>query len=175
MQSITQASANGIRWSQPHAAQTEYELRSGADLLATLKFRNMFGTFATAESADGCWTFKRVGFWQNRASIRACGSETDLAVFTNNTWDRGGTLQFPDGRTFKATTNFWMTNFEFRTGADEPLVAFDYGGIFHRSADVQVSPLGQRTAECPLLVLFGWYLVLMLDMANGAGAVVVPM
>lgn len=175
MRTITQASAKGIRWSQPRAARMEYELRSGADLLATLKCRNMFGTFATAEGADGCWTFKRVGFWQNRASIRACGSETDLAVFTNNTWDRGGTLQFPDGRAFKATTNFWMTNFEFRTGADEPLVTFDYGGVFHRSADVQVSALGQRTAECPLLVLFGWYLVLMLDMDNGAGAVVVTM
>jgi hypothetical protein len=76
----------------------DYELRSDADLLATLTFRNMFGTFATAESADGCWTFKRVGFWQNRASIRACGSDTDVAVFKNNTWDRGGTLEFSSGR-----------------------------------------------------------------------------
>ncbi len=156
----------------------EYELRSGTDLLATLKCRNMFGTFATAASADGCWTFKRVGFWQN-GSIRACGSETDIAVFKNNTWDRGGTLQFsgefPGGSTFKATTNFWMTNFEFRTAADEPLVTFDYGGVFHRSADVHISPLGQRIPECSMLVLFGWYLVLMLDMDNGAGAVVVTM
>ena len=175
MQSITQASAKGIQWSQPRAAKMEYELRSGADLLATLKFRNMFGTFATAEGADGCWTFKRVGFWQNRANIRACDSDTDLAVFRNNTWDRGGTLEFPGGGTYKATTNFWMTNFEFRTDADEPLVAFDYGGVFHRSADVHISPLGQRTAACPLLVLFGWYLVLMLDMDDGAGAVVVTM
>ena len=175
MQSISQANAKGLRWSQPRAARMDYELSSGADLVATLKFRNMFGTFATAESADGCWTFKRVGFWQNRASIRACGSDTDLAVFKNNTWDRGGTLEFSSGGTFKATTNFWMTSFEFRTGADELLVAFDYRGVFHRSADVHVSPLAQRTAECSVLVLFGWYLVLMLDMDDGAGAVVVTM
>lgn len=175
MRSMSEASAKEIRWSQPRAARMEYELRSGTELLATLTFKNMFGTFATTESADGCWTFKRVGFWQKRASIRACGSDTNLAVFTNNTWDRGGTLEFAAGRAFKATTNFWMTHFEFRTAADEPLVTFDYGGVFHRSADVHISALGHRTPDSSMLVLFGWYLVLMLDMDDGAGAVVATM
>ena len=134
-----------------------YELRSGGDLLATLRFRSMFGTFARAESEDGCWTFKRMGFWQNRASIRACGSVTDLAMFTNNTWDGGGTLVFSDGHRVQASTNFWMTNFEFRTVTDDPLVTFDYGGVFHRSAQVRVSPRARPAAESSLLVLFGWY------------------
>ena len=42
----------------------EYELRAGDMLAATLRFRSSFGSFATAEDGDGCWTFKRVGFWQ---------------------------------------------------------------------------------------------------------------
>jgi len=53
-----------------YTVRMAYELRSGSEILARLEFRNMFGTFATAESADGCWTFKRVGFWHHRASIR---------------------------------------------------------------------------------------------------------
>ena len=170
-------SQTDLTWSQPSAGRREYELRSGAELVAALKFRSRFGTLATAESGDACWTFKRVGFWQSRASIRACGSETDLAVFTNQTWGNGGTLEFAGGRAFKATTNFWMTNFELLTDADEVLVRFKYGGVFRRSAEVEILPAAKGISEVSLLVLFGWYLVIMLDIdtAAQAGAVVATM
>lgn len=150
----------------------EYELRSGPELVATLKFRSMWGTLATAESGDGCWTFKRVGFWQNQATIRACGSDTELAVFKNNTWASGGTLECSADRKFKATTNFWLTNLTFQTEADEPLIHFKYGGVFHRSADVEISPLARSIPDVPLLVLLGWYLAVMLDSDAGAGAAI---
>ena len=88
----------------------EYELRADDEVIATLRFRSSFGTFATAESADGCWTFKRIGFWKTKATIRACGSETEIAFFKNNTWSGGGTLELSDGRKFQATTNLWQDN-----------------------------------------------------------------
>ncbi len=175
MQKIGQVSGHELRWLQPSAGKMEYELRSRGEVVATLKFRGLFGTLATAESGDGCWTFKRVGFWQNRASIRACGSDTDLAVFKNNTWDGGGTLEFSDGRKFKGTTNFWMTSFEFKTETDEPLVRFKYGGVFRRSADVEISRLARGISEVSLFVLFGWYLVIMLNRDAEAGAIVATM
>lgn len=165
---------DGLRWSQSSALKLkeESELRAGADLGGTLKLRSMLGTLATAESADGCWTFKRVGFFQNRATIRARGSERDVAVFKNNTWTAGGTLEFPDGPTFRATTNFWLTSLEFRTDTDEPLVRLKYGGFFRRSADVEISSQARAVVQLPLLVLFGWYLLVMLDRDAGAVAVV---
>ncbi|HYM81602.1 MAG TPA: hypothetical protein VEY91_09350, partial [Candidatus Limnocylindria bacterium] len=92
-----------LKWSQPSALSMQYELRAGDELAATLRFRSMFGSFATGESADGCWTFKRVGFWQTRATIRACDSETEIAAFRNNTWSGGGTLELADGQTIRAT------------------------------------------------------------------------
>lgn len=174
MQKITQLSKHDLSWSQPSAGKMEYELRSDGELVATLKFRSDFGTLATAESGDGCWTFKRSGFWQSKASIRACRSDMDLAVFKNNTWNSGGTLEFSDGCKFKATTNLWMTNFEFKTETDQPLVRFEYGGVFRRRAKVDISPLARSTPQVPLFVLFGWYLVIMLDSdAAGASAAIV--
>ena len=167
------AEATGaLRWSQPKALKMEYELRSGDMLAATLRVHSAFGTLATAESGDGSWTFKRIGFWQHRATIRAKGAETDLALFRNNTWAAGGELEFAGGRKYKAATNFWMTRFEFSTEMDEPLVRFDYGGVFRRSADVQVTASARRLSELPLLVLFGWYLVVMLDRDAGAAVTV---
>ena len=93
-------------WRQPSATKDEHELRDGDQLVATLRFKSALGTLATAETADGCWTFKRVGFWHPRVTIRECGAEADLAVFRNNTWSDGGQLDLPGGRAFRANMNF---------------------------------------------------------------------
>ena len=98
MLKITELIGQESRWTQPHASKMEYELRARDVIAATLSFRSSFGSFATATSADGTWTFKRVGFWQTRATVRADGAEADLAVFKNNTWSGGGTLELPGGR-----------------------------------------------------------------------------
>lgn len=152
----------GLRWSQPSALRAEYELRLGDVLVGILRLREL-GTLGTAESGDGSWTFKRVGFWQNRATIRVLGSDMDLAEFRNNTWPMGGALKFQAGRTFRATTNLWMTQFAFSDEADVPLVRFHYGGAFRRWADVEITEVAKPLPELPLLVLFGWYLLVMLD------------
>src|SRR5687767_3448850 len=142
----------------------EYELHSGDELIATLRFRSSFGSFATAESADGCWTFKRVGFWQTRATIRGCGTDVDIGTFANNTWSGGGTLELPDGRKLLATTNFWQTNFEFQTEAGETMLRFKTGGFVHLSAKVEIQPAATELPELALVVMLGWYLVVMMYM-----------
>src|SRR6478672_11634093 len=101
-----------IEWVQPSALKMQYELRANTEPVATLRFRSSFGSFATGESADGCWTFKRVGFWQTRVTVRTCGGDSDIASFKNNTWSGGGTLELADGRVFLATTNLWQTRLE---------------------------------------------------------------
>ena len=162
MRRISEA-ADGLRWTQPSVLRGEAELRSGEELIATLSLRGMLGTLGTAESGDGSWTFKRVGFFQHRATIRVLGSDMDAAVFRNNTWASGGDLAFENGPTFRATTNLWMTRFVFSAETAEPLVRFHYGGLFRRSADVEITAPARDLPELHLLVLFGWYLVVMLD------------
>src|SRR5580765_5683088 len=109
MRKIAEVGARDLKWTQPSTWKRAYLLAAGDAQAGRLEFDGMFGTLARAETGDGSWTFKRVGFWQQRASIRAQGSDHDLAVFQNNTWKHGGTLEFADGRSFRATTNFWNT------------------------------------------------------------------
>jgi hypothetical protein len=167
---IAEVIGRELEWKQPSAWKMEYELRTGEDLVATLRFRSSFGSFATAESADGCWTFKRVGFWQTRVTIRGCGSDTEIAMFKNNTWSGGGTLEMHDGRQFLATTNFWQTNLEFKTEAGQTLVQFKPGGLVHLSAKVEIEPTAAGLPELPWLVMLGWYLIVMMYMDSAAVA-----
>ena len=175
MYKITEYYQQPLKWVQPKMLTEAYELRSEDKLIATLAFRGMAGTFATAESGDGSWTFKRVGFWQSKATIRASGSDKDLAVFKNNTWTSGGTLLFENGNSYKATTNFWMTNYEFQKDSGEALVRYKYAGVFHLSSEVEILPEARGFSELPVLVMFGWYLAVMLYMDSSSAAVVAVM
>ena len=169
MQSIYDFVGRELKWVQPHARKMEYELNAGTELVANLRFRSAFGSLATAESADGCWTFKRVGFWATRATIRACGSDQELAAFRNNTWKSGGTLELPNGRRYPASSNLWATAYAFTTEAGEPLVKFhQIGGTFHLSTLVDILPAAAFIAELPWLVTLGWYLAVMQQMDSAA-------
>jgi len=153
----------GMIWSKPKPdwRSGHYELRLGDERLATLKFRSMWGTFATGETAEGRWTFKRVGFFQNRVTVRA-SSDAEVGVFVNN-WKMGGTLELPDGRNYRGNTNFWMTQFGFTNEDGQPLVSYRrIGGMTALSAAVEIEPAGAELRELPWLMLLGWYIAVML-------------
>ena len=166
---MTELIGHGLKWVQPHMLKMEYELRAEEIVAATLHFRSSFGSLATAESADGSWTFKRAGFLQTRVTIRASGSETDLAVFRNNSWSGGGTLEFPDGRKYPANTNFWATKYEFKTEAGKVLISNkNIGGMLHMSSGIEIHAAAENIAEMPWMVLLSWYLTVMMYMDAAA-------
>ncbi|HEY0602103.1 MAG TPA: hypothetical protein VGD58_04285 [Herpetosiphonaceae bacterium] len=169
MQSLTALSGQPLKWNQPKASKMEYELRSGDQLAATLRFRSSFGSFATAQSAGGCWTFKRVGFWQTKVTIRVCDSDTDIATFVNN-WKGGGTLTLPDGRKLLVSTNMWLSRFEIKNESDVALMRYNMSGLIHLSSEVEIQPAAMELPELPWLVPFGWYLALLAYMDSSASA-----
>ena len=172
MQRIADLVGQELTWVQPRASKMEYELRAGDIVAATLVFRSSFGSFATATSADGIWTFKRVGFFNTKVAVRALNSETDLAVFRNNTWRGGGTLEMADGRKYPANTNFWTTQYEFTTESGEMLISYKkIGGILHMSSATEIHPLAINIRELPWIVSLGWYLTVMMYMDSSAAAV----
>jgi hypothetical protein len=160
-----------LRWTQPALMKMNYQLGRGDSTVASLRFKSLWGSLATAENEDGCWTFKRVGFWQTRATIRACGSESEIATFKNNTWTGGGTLEFPDGRRIRATTNAWQTKLEFQTETGESLIRFKYDTVWCNSATVGILPPALTMPETSWIVAFGWYLMVMMQMDMSAGVV----
>jgi hypothetical protein len=167
-----------LKWVRPSLTALVYELHHGDELVAMLRFRSSWGTLATAESGDGCWTFKRIGFLQTRVTIRTCTadaaiaeaavaeagiSKADTAVFRNSSWTGGGTLELPDGREYRANSNFWMTTFGFTTAEGAPLVGFQQiGGLLKLSSTVEIHPGAATIPELPWLVMLGWYLAVLL-------------
>jgi hypothetical protein len=159
-----------LKWTQPNTLKMNYELKAGDYVISTLRFRSIFGSLATGENADGCWTFKRVGFFQTRATIRTCGYEAEIAAFKNDTWSGGGTLELQGGRKLLATTNLWQTKMDFQDESGHSLIRFKTEGILQLSNVVTVEPSALRVPETSWLVIFGWYLVVMMQMDSAAAA-----
>ena len=162
-----------LRWVQPRVFDRAFELRHLDEIVATLSFRSAFGSFATAASAGGSWTFKRVGFWQPRATVRAEGGTDDLAVFEHNTWSGGGTLALADGRPIRVTTNFWQSKIEFLSADDDVLFRYLTEGFLRQESQLEILPSLERMPEMPWLLLFGWYLVVMMHQDSAATAVII--
>ena len=162
-----------LEWRQPAAGRRDFELVDGEEVVATLKFRSTWGSHAEFESADGAWTFKRVGFWRTHATVRARNGQTNLATFTNATWSGGGTLAMADGRRLHANTNMWGSKYAFRSEDEVALVHFErIRGAFHLAAQMTIEPAAAAWPELAWLGGFGWYLAIKMhdDAAGGAAA-----
>jgi hypothetical protein len=168
VQKIADLYESELKWFQPHSMKMHYKLLAGEEKIACLHFRSSVGSFATGEAAEGSWTFKRIGFFKTRITVREVGSKKDLAVFYNNTWAGGGTLVLPGEGKLRITTNFWQTQFEIKTEENQPLIRMSSGGLFHLSAPLDITAEANEMPELPWLVLLGMYLLVMLH--NDAGA-----
>jgi hypothetical protein len=184
MDDIGRALSSTLHWVQPKAFHRCFELRRGEHVVGTLEFRSACGSLALAVTSAGRWTFKRVGFFSPRVTVRREGEETDLALYRARWTGTEGILEFPDRRTYMwKAANFWATQFGFHRADGGPLVTFSSGSgegglsnLFKSQARVEMPPAARKAEEVPLLVVLGWYLmVLQREDAAGSAASVAAM
>lgn len=170
MKNLRESLPEGLVWMQPQALVRAYELKAGEEVVGNLQWIKSTGSLADAVAADGHWTFKRIGFFSPRISVRVHGQDTDSAVFQPQ-WTGGGMLEFPSGpRLAWGSSGFWPSRWLFRNASGEPLVEYEpCDSLLKRAAAVKGTPAGLAMAELSLLVLLGWYLMLL--EADDGGAV----
>lgn len=162
-----------LTWRQPTAFERRYVLECGDDSIATLAFHSACGSLATGSSADGRWTFKRVGFFATRVTVREEDAGGDLAVYHPATWSGGGSLAVAGGPTFEVETNFWQTRLKLRDDAGEPMLHVEVGGLVRLSLAVHVADAAARLTELPWLVMLACYLPVCMQEDATAAAVLV--
>jgi hypothetical protein len=81
MESLINAKGLELFWAQPNAMQRNFVLRSGERIFGRIDFQSAFGSLADSVSGEEHWTFKRVGFFSPRVTVRRAGFEIDLAIY----------------------------------------------------------------------------------------------
>jgi hypothetical protein len=154
-------------WIRPSQEKSEYVLRSGAEVFATLHRKSTPGLLAHAEARDGTWTFKRGGVFYPRVIIRAGESGDEVASFTLN-W-RSNVLNLPGQRSFgwsnrRPGYGQWV----WADDAGEPLVFFRLSYTQTREeGTAEITEAAGSIPELSLLLLLGWYLVIVLAEDSG--------
>jgi hypothetical protein len=144
-----------------------FELRAGDDLFATLKFETAVGSLATAESAAATWTFKRMGFFKPRVTVRVQGAEDNLAVYHLKWGSAEGVLEFADGETYVwKLANFWATQYQIVDAEGSPLISYTSkidtaSDLLKDQARIEIAPEARDKDKLALLLLIGWYLIVL--------------
>lgn len=160
MQPINIAASRDLTWTRASKSPLVYELRADEAIVATLRWQK--GSLAEAETAAGRWTFKRVGFWHPRVTVRVAGVDTDSAIFAAG-WTGGGILRLAAGREFAwGAATFWHTQWAWKDAAGQPVVTFaSKHGTAPAAGHLEVALAALDLPELPLLAPLGWYLLLL--------------
>lgn len=167
----SQITGQELEWRQSSMLQRSYDLTHKEHAIASLRFENIFGTKATGQYAEEIWTFKRTGFLSPKVSVRAAGSDADIAVFTPG-WTGSGWVEFGSGPRYQLRhTNFWGTEWSFEAADGATMLKLTGNhGLMKMGAKAEITPAAAALPELPVLLLLIWYVRVLVhaDMAGGA-------
>jgi hypothetical protein len=167
MRPLSNVGERELYWIHPKLLERRFELRAEDDLFATLEFETALGSLATAKAAAGNWTFKRVGFFRPQVTVRVQSAEDNLAIYRPKWAGAEGVLEFADGETFVwKLANFWATRYEIADTEGNSLVSYKSkvdkpSDLLKDQAQVEMSPQAREMGKLALLLLIGWYLIIL--------------
>lgn len=162
MEAIREFAGKPLLWVQPRAMKQQFELRCGDEVLAVMRWASSWRSSATAETAEGSWSFKRHGFRQQVVIESTWGDSMPPTL--QRRWTGSATLTFPDGRLryLWKRSGFWSIKRAWTTMDGMPLLSFKMRpGFLKTGGEVEIQPIAADLPELALLVTLGWYLVIM--------------
>ncbi len=161
MRSFASVDRTAMRWIRPAPDRSEYELRAGDALLARLAWAKTVGSLAHADLSEGAWTFKRGGFLQPHVTVRDAAGH-DLARLAMHLTQ--GTVTTASGSSFRfRRAGLLVPAWQFSDAAGRQIVHIEpvaersrlQGGL------VQVDATFESDPALPLLVMLGWYFIVL--------------
>jgi hypothetical protein len=171
MRTINEVATGELVWVQPARLKQEFELHASDEVVGTLRFER--SSLAIGETADQRWTFKREGFWHPRITVRVQGSDANVALFSPG-WAGGGTLDLGGRQLRFVAANLWHSQWDWVDAQNKPVVHFkSHQGLLKTEGQVEIETEAIQSPDLPLLVVLGWYLLVLFARdaaASSAGA-----
>jgi hypothetical protein len=161
MRTIESVIGRELQWVQPSFLKMEFELKNSNIVVAKLEFKHLISEEARAESADGCWKFKRKGFWKTTISVSACDDDIPIVSFEGKRWGKIFPIQLPGGEHVKIVTDFWGWTFSLQTETGELIAEVKRKGLFSGTYKVDLRKRGSSYKELPWLLMLLWYLMIL--------------
>ncbi|OGN90953.1 MAG: hypothetical protein A2Y88_14160 [Chloroflexi bacterium RBG_13_48_10] len=183
MEPLVNAKGSELYWVQPLTMRNNFILRSGERIFGRLEFRSVFSSLVQAVAAHETWTFNQVGFISPRVIVRRSGSESDLASYQPKWTGTEGQIKLSRGEVYIwRVANFWSTRYAIANKDGTEIVTYQSGSdekkisnLFKQQARVHITLEAWQLSELPLIVMLGWYLVILHYSDSSAAAVIATM
>jgi hypothetical protein len=152
---------HGIAWQQLPGFKSEYELRFGDDLVATMKLPKMLSSAAVYQCEEGSCSIERVGLLSSKTIVRSGTSNAEIATYTARGWRGGGIVELTEGRKLELRMNMWKRAFEWVTDGGESIVQMKGRGFLKYCVDVTMNRSALKWPELPWLVALLFYQMIM--------------
>ncbi len=163
MLSLAQLDVAELEWRQPGVPRN-FELAGPDGVYGQLEFQKLAGSLAKATTARAAWTLKRQGMLKSHVSVRFADSEQQLAVYEPNFTGQRGTLKYTGGQYLSfQSTNFFNTEWQWITPEGDGLIGFRLRGAGKPHAAVFLSEDALGRVDLDLLLLLGFYILLLLQ------------
>jgi hypothetical protein len=149
-----------FRWQSTRGERREFELKLDGVKSGGLTWPSEASTYAQARFGENLWVFCREGFLNPWISVREMGASADLATLSPD-WRGGGLVQFAGGAHFEVVPgNYWEPDWRILDDLGETVIRF---GPADEASTTGFASLvvGVALPEPTLLVLLGWYLLVM--------------
>ena len=166
MRTIREVAGTELVWVATGKAEA-FELRSGDEVVGTLQWKG--SSLAIGETGDQQWTLKREGIWHPRVTVRVLGSDANVALFHPG-WMSGGTLDLGAGRQLRLGPSSFWSGWVWTDELKRPLIRFRSKGFLKWDCGVEIEKEAESSPDAPLLVVLGWYLIVMHTYDSQAGA-----
>jgi hypothetical protein len=160
----------GLCWLESKdPAFADFELRSGEDVVASLRFSDPAGLLAVGESANGAWTLTDEGMVRPRIRVQSLADQATLAVYKSRLPGMPGTVEFFDGRKLCwRRLGFFAAAYRFEDAESRPVVVVRFQcsrswlfGPRVTKGSVEIDQHTYGLAELIPLLLLGWYLTVL--------------
>jgi hypothetical protein len=140
-----------------------FQLSAGDRTFATLEWKKGTETVAQVSSVHGPWTLRRRGFLAPAIVVRDSVQGTELAALSVR-W-RESLVHLAGGPTFRwVDSGFWSPRWKFIDEQGAPVIQFEprqgHGRGLERGL-LSFGPGAQPTPELLLLLVLGWYFVVL--------------
>ena len=160
--SLANLDVSELAWRQPAIAQT-FELSGPAGIYARMELKKLASSRANGISSRATFAFERQGMLKSHISIRLADSPQLLAIYEPNFTGQKGLLKYSGGQSVEfQSTNFLKTEWQWLTPSGDGLIGFRLKGAGKPHATVFLGDDGLQRVDLDLLLLLGFYVLLLL-------------
>ncbi len=158
--------AQPLEWRQPALGRT-FELTGPTGTHARLELKKLagsvgLGTVGLGNTARVSFAFERQGMLKSYINIRFTGSDARFAVYEPHFTGQKGQLKYPGGQSLEfQSTNFFATEWQWVTHEGDGLIGFKASPTGKPNAKVFLSDDVLDRVDSDLLLLLGFYLLLL--------------